>query len=196
MTSASHAILLMYTSPIFVILFLWIFKSKKPSAIDGKAAFLVFTGICILCFDGILQGNLSGDFVALASGIAYAGVFLVNVSKNGDALSSFFLGQLFAGLIGIFSFFNETDFTFKPVLAAILLGVFQLGISYILMAKGLEGTSPVAASLITAVEPVLSPVWVAIFYGEMLSAFTIIGAALVLVSITWRSVKASKAKAN
>ena len=51
------------------------------------------------------------------------------------------------------------------------------------MAKGVQKTPAVAASLITSLEPILSPVWVAIFYGEIPSALALCGAAVVLTAI-------------
>ncbi|MEG2436123.1 MAG: DMT family transporter, partial [Ruthenibacterium sp.] len=77
----------------------------------------------------------------------------------------------------------EDDFSFVPLLCAALLGVFQLGFSYVLMAKGLLKTSAVTASIVTALEPALTPVWVAIFCGEMPSKAVICGAAVILCGV-------------
>ena len=64
-----------------------------------------------------------------------------------------------------------------------ILGIFQLGLSYVCMSRGLAGTSAGAASLITALEPLLSPVWVALFCGEMPGRAALPGMALVLASV-------------
>ena len=57
------------------------------------------------------------------------------------------------------------------------------------MAKGLAATPPVTASLVTAIEPLLTPVWVMLVYGEGMSSFALAGAALVLCSVVWYNAK-------
>ena len=65
-----------------------------------------------------------------------------------------------------------------------ILGVFQLGIAYILYVKATETCPPLACCLLGAVEPLLNPVWVLIFNGERPGPFALIGGAIVIVSVT------------
>ena len=65
----------------------------------------------------------------------------------------------------------------------LFLGILQLGLSYVFLTKGLETTPPITASLISGIEPVLNPLLVAIFYGEMLTPLSLIGAAVVFLSV-------------
>ena len=65
-----------------------------------------------------------------------------------------------------------------------MLGVFQLGISYVLYLKATEYCPPLACCLLGAVEPLLNPVWVLIFYGEKPGVFALIGGVVVIVTIT------------
>lgn len=94
------------------------------------------------------------------------GVFLVNTEPEGDAMSSYFLGQVAGALIGLPFLSGETDFSFVPMVCIFALGVFQLGLSYVLIARGIATTPPMTASLVTAIEPILTPVWVALAYGR------------------------------
>lgn len=152
---------------------------------------LVLCGVVFICLDGILSGNVYGDFIGLLSGIAYAGVFLVSSGK-GDAMSSYFLGQLLAGIIGIPSLLNEKVFTCNALMPAILLGVIQLGFAYVFMAKGLALTPPVTASVITCVEPVLCPLWVWLVLGDTIGITLAIGAVFIIFSVIKSSVIPSK----
>lgn len=193
LTTAAHAILLMYTSPVFVLLFLCVFKNKRANKTEITSVFLVLCGIMLICFDGIFGGTVYGDFIGLLSGMAYAGVFLVNTSK-GDALSSYFLGQLFAGAMGVPSLVSETVFTPIAILAAVMLGTVQLGFAYIFMAKGLQKTPAVTASVVTCIEPVLCPLWVWLVFGEKVSISVILGALLILISVIKSNAIANKNK--
>ncbi len=189
LAGAANAILLMYTAPIFVLLYLWLAKGQRPPRAAVAACALVFAGIGCFVADGLAAGTLLGNALGLASGVSYAGVFLVNTAPDGDAWSAYFFGQLAGAATGLPFVFAETDFSAGPVLCVLALGVFQLGLSYLLMAKGLAATPPVTASLVTAIEPLLTPVWVMLVYGEGMSSFALAGAALVLCSVVWYNAK-------
>ena len=64
------------------------------------------------------------------------------------------------------------------------LGVFQLGIPYVLYAIASKDCPPLACSLLSAFEPLLNPVWVMIFDGEKPGLFALIGGLIVIISIT------------
>ncbi len=119
-------------------------------------------------------------------------MFLVNTEPDGDAWSAYFFGQAAGALTGLPFLFAETDFSLVPVACVLALGIFQLGLSYVLMAKGLACTPPVTASLVTAIEPLLTPVWVWLIYGEGLSGFALAGAALVLCSVVWYNAREAR----
>ena len=60
-----------------------------------------------------------------------------------------------------------------------------MGLAYILMCIGLRTTPAVTASLICGLEPIMNPVWVALFYGEKMSRLALIGAVIVVGAILW-----------
>ena len=61
-----------------------------------------------------------------------------------------------------------------------MLGIFQVGLAYICLCIGLKTTPPVTASLVSGIEPVLNPILVAVFYGEKMGRFALVGAAIVI----------------
>lgn len=192
MTTAANTIVLQFTAPIFVVFLSWLFFKKRPDRKDLIACVFVFAGIIFFFIDGLSSGNTLGDILAIASGVTYAGVFMMNSFEKSDSLSSIVLGQGLSAVIGSGFIVRETDFGMLAIIGIVLLGVFQLALAYILMAKGLETTNAVTASLTSAIEPILNPVWVAIFWGEMIRPLSFVGAAIVIVSIVVYNV--SKAK--
>ena len=183
LTTAANAIVLQFTAPVFVILFMAILYGQKPGKIDVATCCAVLLGVVLFFVDGIRAGNLVGNIAAVVSGICYAGVFMMNTGKDADPISSCFLGQLTAGLIFTPLCLRETDFT-APTLAAIAaLGVIQVGGAYILFSIGIRHTPPVTASLITGMEPIMNPLLVAAFYGEEVSVLSVIGSVIVVCSI-------------
>jgi drug/metabolite transporter (DMT)-like permease len=73
-------------------------------------------------------------------------------------------------------------------LGILLLGVFQNGISSILLAYGVKHVTAVSTVLISLIEPVLNPVWVFLLLGEAPSRNAAIGGLIILAVVTVRSV--------
>ena len=183
MTTAANAIVLQFTAPVFVILLMALIYHSKPRRADILTCAAVLLGVVLFFIDGIRAGNLAGNVVAVISGVCYAGVFMMNTGRDADALSSSFWGQLAAGLLFSPLCFRETDFSTPTLLAVLALGVIQVGGAYILFSTGIKNTPPVTASLITGMEPILNPLWVAIFYGEPFTVLSAVGAVIVIGSI-------------
>ncbi|MEO1083282.1 MAG: DMT family transporter, partial [Acidobacteriota bacterium] len=77
------------------------------------------------------------------------------------------------------------------------LGAVQIGLAYFLLTRGMAGVPAFEASLLLLVEPVLSPFWAYALHGELPSAGTVAGGALILMAtigrtlIDWRSRRAA-----
>ncbi len=183
MTTAANAIVLQFTVPIFVMLFSLLFFKRKPTKLDLAACAVVFGGIVFFFADSLSMGGGLGNALALLSGVTYAGVFMMNDMPNSDAISSVFWGDVLSAIVGLPFLAKETDFTLVPVVSLLILGVFQVAVAYILLSIGLKTTPPVTASLVSGIEPILNPILVAIFYGEEMGIFALIGAAIVIIGV-------------
>ena len=180
MTTAANAIVLQFTAPIFVMIFSAIFFRRKPTKLDLGACVVVFGGIVFFFVDGLSMGGTAGNILALCSGVAYAGVFMMNEMPNSDAICSVFWGDVISAVTGLPFLFRESDFSATPIISLLILGVFQVAVAYILLTIGLKTTPPVTASLVSGIEPVLNPILVAVFYGEKIGALALAGAAIVI----------------
>ena len=157
---------------------------------------IVFAGILCFFFEGLSTGKWLGDLLALLSGIFYAGVFMLNSFEEGDALSSVFFGQLACGVLLSPLVLRETVFTAPVLLSVFALGAVQVGLAYIFFTTGTKYTDPVTASIINALEPILNPILVAVFYGEMLGRLSLVGAAIVLCGILYYNIMQSVGAAH
>ncbi len=71
-------------------------------------------------------------------------------------------------------------------LVLIVFGVFQMGIPYWLMARGLQSVRAQEAGIITLLEPILNPMWTYLVSGEAPAVYTYLGGALILAALLWR----------
>jgi len=192
LTTAANAIVLQFTAPIFVILLSILFWKRKPKKLDVIACLVVLAGVICFFIDGLEMGGMLGNGLALLSGLSYAGVFLLNDMPDGDPLCSIFWGFLVSVVAGFPFLVQETVFTTTAIVSVIALGALQVGLAYILMCIGLRTTPPVTASMITGIEPILNPIWVAIFYHEMIGPMALIGAAIVIITVIVYNVQKAK----
>ncbi|HTR21650.1 MAG TPA: DMT family transporter [Gemmatimonadales bacterium] len=67
-------------------------------------------------------------------------------------------------------------------LVLVYLGVFQLGLAYVFLARGITKVPALEASLVMLVEPVLNPIWAWLVEGETPSAWAVVGGVIILVA--------------
>ena len=188
LTTAGNTIILQYTAPVWIILLMMLFFGKKPGRLELITIVFVLAGILCFFYEGLSAGRWLGDLLALLSGIFYAGVFMLNQFERGDALSSMFFGQLACGIFLSPLALRETVFTPQVLTAVFVLGAVQVGLAYIFFSYGTRYTDPVTASIIGAIEPILNPVLVALFYGEQLGRLSLIGAAIVVCAVLYYNI--------
>ena len=189
LTTAGNTIILQYTAPIWIVILMFLIFGKKPDRTALISILIVLAGILCFFFEALSTGKWLGDLCALMSGIFYAGVFMLNSFEKGDALSSVFFGQIACGVFLSPLVVHETDFSAPVLISVFLLGAVQVGIAYIFFTFGTKYTDPVTASIINALEPILNPILVAVFYGEMLGRISIVGAVIVLCGILYYNLR-------
>lgn len=193
MTTAANAIVLQYAAPIAVIILCWIFYGQRPGRVDIVAAVIAMAGV-VLCFAGGLSaGSLVGDALALLSAFTFGLVFFAARMPGTTAMDYTYLGTLMCCAFLVFiPFDNQVVFTPQALLAVLAMGI-CLAVGYLSFSKGMAlDVQPVTASIVANVEPVLNPFWVFLAMGEKPGILTLVGAALVLLSVTAYSILKSR----
>ena len=198
LTTAANAIVLEFTSPIFLMIFSVIILKKKFRRIDILVTLVALIGISFCFADKLEGGYIWGNIVAVGSGAVQALMYLfVGETKDDDErLTGIWLGQFLTAVIGVaFIPFTENVLNGKAFVALVILGVFQLGIAYVLYWKSAGNCPAIACALISAAEPILNPIWVAIFDGERPGPVAILGGIIVIAAVTlWCIVDERKEK--
>ena len=183
LTTAAAAILLQFTAPIFIILIQFAVYRKRPKRTEIIAVSVTLLGMLLFFADRLGAGDMLGNLLAIGSGLAFAGVFVCNNRPDVDTEQALFLGFLINALAGIpFAFFETTA---DPAAwgAMLPLGIVQVGLAYVFFYKGIKKTPALLACLITALEPVLNPLWVALFIGEVPGVFAFAGGVVIVVTV-------------
>ncbi len=181
LTSAANAIFLQYTAPAYVALLGAWMLGERTMPRDWLCIALAVAGIGMLCRDGIVSRSIPGIAAGMASGFSMAlMVIFLRREKDGSPVAALLLGNIATALIGLpFGFFGKMpDVREWGILA--VLGVFQLGVPYILYGLAIRHVKAIEGILLPMLEPVLNPVWVWLFLSETPGPWTMAGALLVL----------------
>lgn len=191
-SEASVAVVLLYTSPVFImILSAVIFKEK----LTFKKLIALFSTVlgCVL-----VSGMLSGShvlttvtlFTGLASGLFYAlytifGKFALKKYNTATVTAYTFL----FGLIGSVplgkpsALVSVISADYCLLLWCIGIGIISTTLPYVLYTFGLNRMDSGKASILVAVEPLVGALLGIFFYNESHDALKIIGILLILLSI-------------
>ena len=192
LTSAAAAILLQFTAPVFIILILLIFHKKKPKLSELIAVGVTVFGMLLFFADRLESGALLGNILAIVSGLTFAGVFICNKRKDAKPEQSLLLGFIINSIMGLpFAFFEVTA-ELTPWIAVLFLGIVQVGLAYVFFTTGIKKTPALLACLITAMEPVLNPVWVALAVGEVPGPFAVAGGVVIVLTVVIYNIWAEK----
>ena len=186
LTTSANAIVLQFTSPIFIIIYSAVLFGKKPKKQDLAVVLFTLLGISLFFLDQLKPGYLIGNFVAIGAGMFMAGMYVaVGELEEEERFSGILNGQALTFLVGLpFFIVTKPIITPSAIAALLTLGVFQLGLSYVLYVKASKYCPALACCLLGAIEPLLNPVWVFLFNGERPGIFALIGAVVVIASIT------------
>ncbi|MBN2514350.1 MAG: EamA family transporter [Sedimentisphaerales bacterium] len=184
LTTAANAIILQYTAPIYVALLgIWLLK-EKVQLYDWIVILAGISGICLFFIDKVSVGNQWGNVLALISGITFACMIVfLRMQKNSYPLSSVFMGNVITAVLMIPFAFYAVPRDAGSWMALLALGIFQLGLSYILYSIAIKHATALEAVMIPLLEPVLNPLWVLLFLGERPTTWAFIGGSIVIFSL-------------
>src|SRR5262249_47369212 len=127
--------------------------------------------------------------LGLGAGVTYAGVVVgLRVQRDASPVWLTVVNHLFGGVV-LLPFVWSLGLPSGPQLGfLVLFGAFQMGIPYLLMARGLRTVSPQEAGTLTLLEPLLNPLWAYLVAPEKEkpTLHVAIGGTLILLGLAYR----------
>lgn len=193
-TTAANAIFLQYTAPIYILALAPFVIGEKFRLRDLVTVVIVLAGMSLFFVGQLRLEDYQGNIAALGSGVLLGVYIMLLRHPKADGFNpviAVIYGNFLLALVNA-----PTGISAIPIMTAMdwfavaFLGIFQIGISYILFIKGVRGgTRPLDASLIGFIEPLLNPVWVFIFVGERPSQWALLGGAIIITAIAVHSIR-------
>lgn len=188
LTTAANAIFIQDTAPLWVLLLSpWLLR-EVPTKGELLAVPVYAVGLGLFFLDDLTAGQVTGNFAALASGVAFAFSIVGLRLLRHEGPAALVYGNLVAAAVTLPLWTSGPAATAPDLALLVYLGVFQLGLAYLAFSRGLTGTPAIEASLLVLLEPVLNPVWTFLFVGERPGPWAVVGGGVVLAATAWRTV--------
>ena len=183
--------------PITLVLLSAVILKQKLQLKSLIALVISFIGVILIAAEGnIINMNFSnplGVVLALGSSVIWALFWLYNVKDNRDEIVKLFLNFLFA-----FIFITVLTFLFSTlriksvygILSGIYIGIFEMGITFVLWLKALKLTSRTdKIGNLIYLTPFCALLFISIILDEKIFITTIIGLILIVSSIVFQRYK-------
>ncbi len=205
LTTAANAIFLQDTAPFYILLLgpLLLGERIRRQDVAFMAALAVGLG---LIFNSVRQPLSTapdpelGNLLATCSGFCWALTVLglrwlaVRSSQHDEQPETAVVAGCFmASLVAAFFAFPLENPGVTNWLIVLYLGVFQIGLAYVLIAEGMRHLPALESSLLLLVEPVFSPVWAWWLLGENPGGLAVAGGGVVLAATAAHSLHSARA---
>ncbi len=178
-----------YTWPIVLSIFSVVFLKEKVSIFQMLAILLSFIGASIIVAEGysgvFSHISVFGVLLALLSAFIWAAFWILNVKNKLPAVLKLFLNFLFGTIyVGVFLLLTG-GFQISPegIPPAIFVGVFEMGITYLLFLKAISLYNTAVLSNLVYLSPFVSLLFIHLFLGETIALQTIVGLFLIVLGI-------------
>jgi drug/metabolite transporter (DMT)-like permease len=189
LTTSANAIFLQDTAPLWVLLLSPWALGERPSRGELLSIPVFGAGLALFFLDRLTAGQLAGNLVALAAGVAFAASILGLRRIGPEGPAALVWGNLLAAAVALPLWPLGPAAGAGDLGAVAFLGVFQLGLAYLCFSVGLRGTPALEASLLVLLEPVLNPVWTFLFAGERPGPWALAGGGIILLATVWRTLQ-------
>lgn len=193
LTTVANAIFLQFTAPIYLLILEPIFLKTKFEKKNLYAIIICIFGMVLFFFGKLDLSSIEGNLFAIGSGISFAffALFLKwkkQIHKSENTLVYIVAGNIFVCIFCFPVIADKLFIDFTQLSILLFMGIFQIGISYIIFNEGIKYISATESLIIAMLEAILSPIWVFFGVGEVPTAYSIAGALIILFAIIWRNI--------
>jgi drug/metabolite transporter (DMT)-like permease len=186
--SAANAIWLQCTAPVWVLLVgVFVFR-ERAIGLDWLLIGFSAAGVAVILYFESRAASLEAVLWGLASGVFYAGVVL-SLRQLRDLESAWIVAfNHLATALVLAPFALDARYFPNGIQWWFLagLGMLQMGLPYVLFARGLKSIPGHEATGIGLMEPLLVPLWVYLAWGDKPAWWTLVGGGLILLGLAIR----------
>ncbi len=192
-----------YTWAVVIVILSVVFLKQRITPLRAAAILVSYAGVWVIATAGRMDRlgptDTSGVILALASSVIWASYWLANTRDRRDPTVKLLLnsafGFLYAALAMIIFFnpFHQPWPALTGICAAVYVGIFEMGITFILWLRALRASRTTAqVSNLIFLSPFVSLVLINYVLGERVRLSSVIGLILIVAGILLPQLKKSR----
>lgn len=199
-TTLAVAGVLLYTAPGFVVVFSAVLFKERITVQKIFALILLFGG-CVCC-GGVIGGShtltMQGLLIGVTSGVAYSlyTVFSRYSTLRGYSAYTITFYAMAIGALGALFLVDLPALAGKMTAAVwglgIGIGFFCCVLPYLLYTAGMQKIENGEAAMLATSEPLVAALFSVVWFGETMTAFTVLGVMLMVMGICAMNMELSR----
>lgn len=181
--SVADAMVIYATVPFMTAGLAYLFLGEMPSRSTLIAAAVALGGVMVMLLGGPWGGSLYGKGLAFFMALGMAGFTTIMRRHREVPMLPAMAGS--AWLTSLFCLIFASTLSISPhdLLLTAMFGILQNAAGLVFYTLGSKRIPAAEATLVAALEVPLTPLWVAVFLGEVPGTYTMIGGTIVLLAL-------------
>ena len=187
-TTVANTVFTLSAIPLFTAVLARVFLGESVRPGTWAAMTAASLGIGIMVGDGFAAGTVFGNLMALAAAFSFACfVVILRHGRTTNMLPSTVVGGAVAAMTAALVSGGDLAVSAGDLTICLVWGGVVTAIAHVLIVFGTRHVAGAELTLLLLIEFILSPVWVLLAYGEVPSALTVGGGAVVLTAVAARA---------
>jgi len=186
-TNVANTLIMIATAPMLSAILGSFFLKENPDKKTWVAIFITFFAALYIFYDSIKLGNFFGDILGFVAAMGLAvGAVIIRSAKKLNLVPSAVVGKLIIALFAML-FVKDYSLNNNDIYIVPLMCVMCVAIPFVLVTIAPRFITAAEVNLFFLLETIIGPIWVWLIIKEQPTPETIVGGAVIVLTIATHS---------
>ena len=186
-TNVANTLIMIATAPMLSAILGLFFLKENPDKKTWVAIFITFFAALYIFYDSIKLGNFFGDILGFVAAMGLAvGAVIIRSAKKLNLVPSAVVGKLIIALFAML-FVKDYSLNNNDIYIIPLMCVMCVAIPFVLVTIAPRFITAAEVNLFFLLETIIGPIWVWLIIKEQPTPETIVGGAIIVLTIATHS---------
>ena len=186
-TNVANTLIMIATAPMLSAILGSLFLKENPDKKTWIAIFITFFAALYIFYDSIKLGNFFGDILGFVAAMGLAvGAVIIRSAKKLNLVPSAVVGKFIIALFAMI-FIKDYSLNNNDIYIVPLMCVMCVAIPFVLVTIAPRFITAAEVNLFFLLETIIGPIWVWLIINEQPSPETILGGAIIVITIATHS---------
>ena len=186
-TNVANTLIMIATAPMLSAILGSFFLKENPDKKTWIAIFITFFAALYIFYDSIKLGNFFGDILGFVAAMGLAvGAVIIRSAKKLNLVPSAVVGKLIIALFAML-FVKDYSLNNNDIYIVPLMCIMCVAIPFVLVTIAPRFITAAEVNLFFLLETIIGPIWVWLIIKEQPTPETIVGGAIIVLTIATHS---------